>query len=103
LEGISLLPNFHHNIISERTLFWEHEGNKAIRKGNWKLVLEYNGEWDRKSKYLGTWELYDMKNDRTETNNLAKYKPQLVKELEMEWNKWADRCGVLPWEAIRAK
>lgn len=103
LEGISLLPYFHHNIISERILFWEHEGNKAIRKGNWKLVLEYNGEWDRKSKYLGTWELYDMKNDRTETNNLAKDKPQLVKELEMEWNKWADRCGVLPWEAIRVK
>jgi arylsulfatase len=70
-EGISLLPFFRNNTTRERTLFWEHEGNKAIPKGDWKLVLEYDGEWKRNSSYLGTWELYNMKTDRTGTRNLA--------------------------------
>jgi arylsulfatase A-like enzyme len=103
LEGISLLPFLSRNKICERTLFWEHEGNKAIRKGDRKLVMENGGEWNRNSEYLNKWELYDMKNDRTETRNLARDEPGLVRELEMEWNNWAERCGVMPWEIIRSK
>ena len=66
---------------------WEHHGNRAIRKGDWKLVAR--GE-------KSAWELYDMKTDRTEINNLAADKPKLVKELDALWWKWAERCRVLP-------
>ena len=55
-------------------------GNKAIRKGGWKLVSQYKSEW----------ELYDLKSDRTETHNLAAQNPEKVKELAALWQQWAD-------------
>lgn len=85
LEGKSLLPIF--NGIerdSHETLFWEHQKNKAIRKGDWKLV----------SISDGTWELYNLKKDRTEINNLMDEYPELVKELILDYKLWANKCGV---------
>ncbi|HUC84911.1 MAG TPA: hypothetical protein VL970_06950, partial [Candidatus Acidoferrales bacterium] len=66
--------------------FWEHEGNRAVRLGQWKLV----------SRYPGAWELYDMKADRTELNNLAGTRPEKVKELSELYDEWAKRCNVVP-------
>ena len=71
-------------------LAWEHEGNRAIRDGDLKLVASYKGEW----------ELYDLANDRTETRNLAARMPEKVKELASRWQEWADRVGVVPWERL---
>lgn len=43
-----------------------------------------------------------METDRTETENIAKKYPALPKELEEEWNSWADRCGVISWDYLKA-
>lgn len=87
----------------DRTLFWEHEGNRAIRKGKWKLVSEYPGTWStvRAYKKKGEWELYNMEIDRTEMNDLSGQQPDLVKELSKEWQQWANRSRVIPWDSIQ--
>lgn len=88
LEGVSLTPAFSGRLL-ERTqpLFWEHEGNRAIRVGDWKLV----------SKHPGAWELYDIAADRTEQHNIAAEQPARVNNLAAQWEVWAERVGVLPW------
>ena len=85
-EGRSLLAAFENRPEETRAMFWEHENNKAVRDGKWKLVEQKN---------MG-WELYDMEADRTETNNLAAKAPEKVKELSAMWNEWAKRANVLP-------
>ncbi len=85
MEGVSLKPIFEGKKIErDEPIFFEHIGHKGIRLGDWKLVSV-------KSK---KWELYNMKNDRTEQNDLAKQYPELVKSLSLSWDKWADRCYV---------
>ena len=69
-----------------RPLFWEHEGNRAIRLGQWKLV----------SKHPGGWELYDIAIDRAEQRDLAAQHPDRVRELSAQWDTWAKRALVLP-------
>ena len=71
-------------------LFWEHEGNRAVRAGKWKLVAKYGGKW----------ELYDMEADRTEQHDLAAKHPDKVKELTAAYARWAKRCGVVPWAEV---
>jgi arylsulfatase len=62
----------------------EHEGNRAVREGRWKLVA-------LKDK---PWELYDLEADPTEMNNLVAGKTDLVARLAKAWEGWADRCSV---------
>ena len=86
LEGISLLPLLktgHRE--GHDAIYWEHEGNKAVRKGDWKLV----------SKKGGGWELYNMVEDRTELHDLAAKEPEKVDELRKLWRAWAKKCNVL--------
>lgn len=93
LEGISLRPTFDGVPIDRQTpLCWEHEGNRAIRKGQWKLV----------SKYPGDWELYDIEVDRTEMVDLAKLHSARVQEMSALWEVWANRVGVKPWSVVEA-
>jgi arylsulfatase len=88
MEGVSLAPGFIGKPLNRtHPLFWEHEGNRAIRIGAWKLV----------SKHPGGWELYDMASDRTEMRNLAAQQPDRVKEMSGLWEAWAQRVGVRPW------
>lgn len=89
-EGVSLVPSFKGDYEREQPLFWEHEGNAAVRVGKWKLVREYPKPW----------ELYDMELDRTETNDLAAQHPDKVKEMIALYEDWAKRCGVIPREKI---
>jgi arylsulfatase len=76
-----------------RPIFWEHEGNRAVRQGRWKLV----------SKYPGDWELYDMVEDRTELNNLASANEPQVKKMVSDYHEWAQRCGVVPWAELTSR
>ena len=88
MEGVSLKAAFQGEPLNRpQPIFWEHEGNRAIRSGDWKLV----------SKHRGDWELYDMVTDRTEMNDLAAEQPDRVKEMSAQWEAWAKRVGVAPW------
>lgn len=90
VEGRSLLPVLRGEANPDRDLFWEHEGNSAVRRGRWKLVR----------KHRHPWELYDIEADRTELRNLAPEHPELVTDLERAYQAWADRCGVIPRERV---
>jgi arylsulfatase len=90
MEGSSLVGVFEQDGRERGPLFWEHEGNAAIRKGKWKLVRNYPGPW----------ELYDMENDRTEMFDLADRFPERVRNMSADYAEWAARCGVKPRERL---
>jgi arylsulfatase len=66
------------------TLFFEHMGGRAVRKGDWKLVALKNEPW----------RLYDLAEDRTETNDLAAKFPERVQAMSQEWKQWAKEVGL---------
>lgn len=88
MEGTSLVPAFAGKALKQRALFWEHEGNRAAREGDWKLVAK---------GAAGKWELYDMIRDRTEMHDLASAEPDRLASMVRQWEAWAKRCHVLPW------
>jgi arylsulfatase A-like enzyme len=76
--GRSLVPAFNSDTtVAHDSLWWLHEGNRAIRVGDWKLVAAKGHPW----------ELYDLKADRAEQHNLASQHPGKVKELSAWWEK----------------
>ncbi|MEM9018277.1 MAG: sulfatase-like hydrolase/transferase, partial [Verrucomicrobiota bacterium] len=88
VAGRSLLPVFAGEEPDRpEGLFFEHQGNAAIRDGKWKLVRPHRGEW----------ELYDLESDRTELNDLSNSQAKKVDELKAKWQDWADAVGVQPW------
>lgn len=88
LVGESLLPAFQHGTRPARSpIYWEHEGNSAMRDGRWKLV----------SRFPDGWELYDMEADRTEEHDLADQYPARVQSMAESWLEWAKHVGVQPW------
>jgi len=90
MEGKSLVPAFAGQPVDRDALYWEHEGNAAVRVGDWKLVRYHRD---------GAWELYDLKADRTELHDLAATQPEKAKELAAKWEAWADRAMVRPYPA----
>jgi arylsulfatase len=90
-EGQSLAAAFKGgDAFEHQPICWEHEGNRAVRFGKWKLVCRHPGKW----------ELYDMEKDRTELRNLASLETAKVKELLAYYDTWAARCGVVPWKEL---
>ncbi|MFM7845833.1 MAG: sulfatase-like hydrolase/transferase, partial [Planctomycetota bacterium] len=83
LPGKSLVPTLAEDRpIARDYLWWLHEGNRALRKGDWKLVALKNSD---------AWELYDLATDRAEQRNLAAQMPDKVAELQALWNSARDR------------
>ncbi len=90
-RGLSLSPTFDGNPLEGReALYWEHEGNRAIRVGDWKLVSSFAGG------KRGDWELYDLSSDLTEMKDLAAGHQEKVAELEAKWMRWAKLANVIP-------
>lgn len=88
LVGTSLFPAIMEKVPSlHEYMYWEHQGNRAIRYGNWKAIRDEAGT---------AWELYDIVKDRTEKHNLASQHPDVLKKLREEWEYWAIKNNVLP-------
>ena len=77
---------------AHEAIYWEHEGNAAVRIGKWKLVRNYPRPW----------ELYDIEADRTELHDLASSHPDRVADMAAQYEAWAKRCGVIDREKIVA-
>ena len=90
MEGQTLLPVFTKDSTQPRTLFWEHEGNRAVRQGDYKLVAQHNTSW----------ELYNMRKDRSELHDLTKSMPQKAAELKRLYEAWAHHVGAKPWDEV---
>ncbi|SKA98591.1 arylsulfatase [Prosthecobacter debontii] len=89
LQGVSLKPAMAGESVNRQgPIFFEHEGNRAVRDGRWKLVAKGP---------RGEWELYDMEADRTEQNDLSSSQPERVKTLSEQWLVWAKKSQVIPW------
>ena len=87
-EGISLRPAFLGEPLHRvKPIFWEHEGNRAVRSGPWKAVMKLKGEW----------ELYNIEEDRTEQHNLIGINKAVAVLLIQQWNDWAATSFVDPW------
>ncbi|MBX3420662.1 MAG: arylsulfatase [Pirellulaceae bacterium] len=80
--GKSLVRAFQADVAIDREcLWWLHEGNRAVRVGDWKLVASASGPW----------ELYNLRHDRAEQHNLAQTMPDKVAELSTVWQRNTDR------------
>ncbi len=100
LEGVSLLPVLGGTNPQREAIYWEHEGNRAVRMGKWKLISKAGPNPFRYDSVeelpLEEWELYDMEADRTETNDLAAQYPERCKEMAEMWLTWARKVGAVP-------
>lgn len=83
-DGKSLLPLLNGEVTSiHETLYWEHEGGRAMRQGDWKISALKNK----------TWELFNLAEDRTESNDLATKHPEKVKQMDELWQIWAKQVN----------
>lgn len=98
MQGISLVPAFEGNELTRNTpLYWEHEGNRAIRTGKWKLVSRVKRNLNFTKEDKDQWELYDLEADRTEMIDLAGQYPERVEAMSALWDEWASSADVTPW------
>jgi arylsulfatase len=91
LQGLSLTRTFENQPLSRDTLYFEMNGNRAIRTEKWKAVAKEGLPKDWRYRVvlpIEYWELYDMDNDRTETKNVAESHPELLRQLISRWEQW---------------
>jgi arylsulfatase A-like enzyme len=113
-NGLSIKPCQGHSLLSamldpefanNQTIFWEHEGNRAVREDNWKLVSYYNEIQEAMGvvgtgKRTGRWELYNLTDDRTETQNRITEEPDRFKRMLEKYNAWSQRMNIRDWEEL---
>jgi arylsulfatase A-like enzyme len=88
MQGRSFAPAFRGAVLTRTApIFWEHQGNRAIRDGKWKLMSPFNKPW----------QLYDIEADRAEMHDLATRNPAIVARLSARWDAWAKASYVNPW------
>jgi arylsulfatase A-like enzyme len=96
VEGQSFVPSFTRpDWLRTEPIWFEHEGNRALRDGSWKLVSAHPGEW----------ELYNIDEDRTETKDLIHAEPARRRMMVAAWGANASRIGVNPsyssiWDGV---
>ena len=86
LDGVNLLPHLagEKNTPPHESLYWRFGSQKAVRRGNWKLV-----DWrDFEARKSSGWQLFDLSQDIGERRDLASTKSQLVAELRTAWEQW---------------
>lgn len=86
LDGVNLLPHLKSeaSTVPHMSLFWRFGPQKAVRRGQWKLV-----DWrDFDAKKNSGWQLYDLASDIGEQHDLASTQPDLVAQLSREWDTW---------------
>ncbi|WP_277667909.1 arylsulfatase [Novosphingobium lindaniclasticum] len=89
MQGRSMVPAFSGQTLKRgQPLFWEHEGNRAVRDDRWKLV----------ARFRQPWQLFDMATDRTEMHDLAASQPERVRTMARQWDEWAAASDVDPWD-----
>ena len=112
MEGTSLMPILEGDEREPGPLFWEHEGNRAVRQGRWKLTSRSHITWQLRTQYSYTgpfepnevrWSLYDVEADRTELQDLSLEYPEKASELAQQYHRWADRVDVIPWRQYMAR
>jgi arylsulfatase len=87
-EGQSLVPLINGESMSRsQPIFWEHEGNRAMRDDKWKIVSNLNEQW----------QLYNLENDRTELKDLSGEYPEKLNELINVYEKWYIKVGAKPY------
>ena len=100
---VAIICSMHHTCFFNDTLartnpiFWEHQSNRAVRYGKWKLVQSREDDDDECDPQQGGWELYNMDIDRTELNDLASSNEERVASMAKLWYDWATRTGVKEW------
>jgi len=72
--------------VAHPSIWWQHEGNRALRVGDWKIVA--SGE-------NSPWELYDLSKDRGEQNDLASTQPERLKQMVEMWDKQTEEYRAL--------
>lgn len=88
VEGKSMMPLLHgKSRVGHEQLAWYWSGNRAVRRGDWKLV------WDKLNPDK-KWELYNIAEDRCELNNLAEKHADRVRQMSDDWFAWADEMKV---------
>ena len=91
MEGTSLVPTFTDRPLERGYVFWEHEGNRAVRDGRWKLVAKRASDGS-----LPDWELYDIEEDRGESENIIRRQPERAAKMIKAWDEYAKRTNVFP-------
>jgi len=93
MEGISLLPLLKgKDWQGHKAIFFEHEGNRAVRMGDWKLVSTYGDK---------SWQLYNIANDRIEQVDVSGSNQEKVKTMEALYVQWAKKNGVIPYSELK--
>lgn len=88
MEGVSLFPIvLNQPVPRHKPIFWEHQGNKAMIKDEWKIV----------SNTREPWQLYNLKTDRTEVKDLAVEYPEQLRKMVYEYNNWFERVEAMPY------
>lgn len=101
MAGTSLMPAFENKGLGREAIYWEHEGNRAVRMGKWKLVSKASKKrsflWDKVNELaLEDWELFDMEQDRTEMHDVSTENPDLVQQMAEMWLAWGKEAGAVP-------
>ncbi len=90
MEGLSFMDACKGKELPERSIYFSHQGARAVVNGDWKLV------WGKRMPYPPSWELYNLKEDKCETNDLSSKYPERVNEMSKAWDEYVRRTGINP-------